>query len=371
MLKNRTIFVRENEEGIHPPHPIGMLPSPPDSRDYLYSNINPAKGAQLPDKFVLPYRKVGDQGAAGACVGFAVAAMQEYDACTNGDFEDLSPLYIYTKCKELDGVPTQEGTFPRIAMKVLKDVGVCTEEELPYAYPNSYRKLNLPSIGTALTESGSKRKITGYARLNTLDDILNAIYNENSVLLAVLATDSLMYPQEDGLVGLLNGSIYGGHAITAIGWDKNKKVTWKGELKNYNYTGVLYFRNSWGSDWGNNGYGMIPLDLIDIGKVEQAYDLKLVNEAWTTFHTVTDSTDLDYFKRMWAEPEPNGDILIRLVQGSKTMTVNGKETELREPLTNINGRIMAPIRETFEAAGAKVTWDNNNKEATIIFEKEK
>jgi len=41
--------------------------------------------------------------------------------------------------------------------------------------------------------------------------------------------------------------------------------------------------------------------------------------------------------------------------------VNNKEVELQSPIQNVNGRSMYPLRECFNAMGAGVTWDGNNK----------
>lgn len=45
------------------------------------------------------------------------------------------------------------------------------------------------------------------------------------------------------------GRIDGGHLILLCGYDLHKEV--------------IYFKNSWGEKWGNEGYGEIPLEKID------------------------------------------------------------------------------------------------------------
>ena len=51
--------------------------------------------------------------------------------------------------------------------------------------------------------------------------------------------------------------IVGGHAIVAVGYNDKMKI------KNTNpqtveTTGALLIRNSWGTEWGNKGYGWLP-----------------------------------------------------------------------------------------------------------------
>lgn len=45
------------------------------------------------------------------------------------------------------------------------------------------------------------------------------------------------------------GRIDGGHLVLLCGYDLHKEV--------------VYFKNSWGEEWGDKGYGEIPLDKID------------------------------------------------------------------------------------------------------------
>jgi C1A family cysteine protease len=51
-----------------------------------------------------------------------------------------------------------------------------------------------------------------------------------------------------------------GHAIVAVGYDDAKKV--KNTQCNKTTTGALLIRNSWGSSWGDNGYGWLPYDYV-------------------------------------------------------------------------------------------------------------
>lgn len=47
-----------------------------------------------------------------------------------------------------------------------------------------------------------------------------------------------------------------------------------------------------------------------------------------------------------------------------SLTVNGEKAETQVPPTIIDGRTMVPVRDIFEACGAKVNWDANTKTIT-------
>lgn len=364
---------------------FGFIPSKDDNRDYNYSRIATVTAAsKLPDKFMLDLKPIRDQGKSGTCVGFATAKIQECDGMTKNEQDVLSPLYLYNRCKAIDGLKV-EGTTLRDAMKVLSSNGICKENLYSYVDNADTRALKFPNIPQSATSDAGKRKIIGYARLNTLQEVLNAIFNENGAMLGVLVTDSFMTP-ENGVVGVLNGNIYGGHAIPAIGWDSKKVVKLTnsyGEVKSY--TGVVYFANSWGAEWGENGLGMIPFDLFDIAAKEEAWALKLVNEAWTTIHaTNEDGTgDPDYHKRknglldpIKPEPTPTptpsgGDkIVLQMTIKDKNLYVNGKAISMLVAPQIISGRTLTPIREPFEAIGGKVDWNANSKKITVTFNKD-
>lgn len=55
--------------------------------------------------------------------------------------------------------------------------------------------------------------------------------------------------------------VAGGHAIAAVGYDNALKIknTNPGAVET---TGALLIRNSWGTGWGDHGYGWLPYDYV-------------------------------------------------------------------------------------------------------------
>ena len=86
---------------------FGYLPSPPDYRDFRYGNMVPLKTDNLPDKFLLEKTIVRDQGQWGSCVGHAAASLKiSQEKLDNPQVNlDFSPLFIYSLCKQRDGIP--------------------------------------------------------------------------------------------------------------------------------------------------------------------------------------------------------------------------------------------------------------------------
>ena len=59
--------------------------------------------------------------------------------------------------------------------------------------------------------------------------------------------------------------VEGGHAVVAVGYDDNKKI---GSEK-----GALLIRNSWGKEWGDEGYGWMPYAYVEMGIAEDFWSL--------------------------------------------------------------------------------------------------
>jgi C1A family cysteine protease len=51
-----------------------------------------------------------------------------------------------------------------------------------------------------------------------------------------------------------------GHAIVAVGYEDNLKITNK--QCNKTTGGAFLIRNSWGTAWGDNGYGWLPYEYL-------------------------------------------------------------------------------------------------------------
>ena len=225
---------------------LGCIKDKFDDRDYLMRAYLPL--IKLPKK--IDYTKksspVKDQGDEGTCVSFATACgMKEYQELL--DYEklvELSPRFVYSECKKIDGMPEEEGTTIRSSMQVLKNKGVCQEKFWPY---QPYQK-DKPKKGAAV--NAKKFCVMTYARILNLNELRLTLANKGPCVIGVEVFEGMM-ETKTGLVPMpaKNESSLGGHAICPVGYDDKKKV--------------VKFKNSWSDKWGQKGYGFLPYAYVE------------------------------------------------------------------------------------------------------------
>lgn len=296
----------------------GMLPSPPDERDWPLSAI--AEPVTLPpavrlDNFV-PF--VLDQGKCGTCVAFSGAQIN--NTFTNRrkalPRDGLSPLFLYVRCKQEDGIPKQEGTYPRVALKVMQKDGIAPESALPYSQLPQDACLLFPEITATHIAAAQDYRIKAYARLYTVDEMKQALAAGKLIMAGVLVTDSFLSPAS-GVIPLPGGRILGLHAIVICGYDNTKKA----------------FRmvNSWGEGWGEKGFAWLPYAFCEWR--EKDLGMEALMEAW--------AVETEY-----------------ILPNERTETLD-------QPPVIVNNRIMAPVRWIIENSGGVVLdWNNSTKTVT-------
>ncbi len=256
----------------------GCHPDEPDPRDYRVMRMAPRVAAALPPSidYTLAMSKVTDQGSEGTCVAFAsVDGLKEYEERLEANKVDLSPRYVYQHCKEIDGVPG-EGTTIRAAMKVLQSRGVCPEECWPY---------HAERPGTPCHDADALAApyvIDGYWRVGP-NDVVQAMKESlvaNGPFVAGIEVYESFEDARDGVVPMpaKSESWLGGHAICIVGYDDTK--------------GYFKFKNSWGWDWGDGGYGYLPYSYME----------PYLMDAWSARDRVgpaPDPTPKPWYVRLW------------------------------------------------------------------------
>jgi len=108
---------------------LSCLKDPRDLRDIPMGLVLPPIPLPAKINYSADMTPVRNQGNEGTCVAFAsVVGVKEYqDTKEYKKIIELSPRYTYNLCKKNDGSPDEEGTYPRVAMKMLLKYGTPPE----------------------------------------------------------------------------------------------------------------------------------------------------------------------------------------------------------------------------------------------------
>ncbi|MCE5215344.1 MAG: cysteine protease [Methanobacterium sp.] len=267
---------------------LGWLPDRPDFRDLTVENkkILPmleSVGVKEPKKEIqdkVDLRKwcspVEDQGKIGSCTANAGVGMLEYyERKAFGKHIDASRLFLYKITRNLMKQTGDTGAFLRTTMSALVLFGVLPEEYYPYQIENFDEEP--PAFCYAYSQSYKALKYINLDPPNTSkEDLLSRIKTNLAAGMPSMfgfTVYSSLWNVKDGKIPFpcSKEKVEGGHAIMAVGFDDNLKIqnpTCKNETK-----GALLIRNSWGSKWGEAGYGWLPYEYVLRGLAQDWWTL--------------------------------------------------------------------------------------------------
>lgn len=210
-----------------------------------------------------------DQGTLGSCTGNGLAAAFAFiehhklnskpntnsflkphlKPDSNKTWFMPSRLFIYYNERRMEGtIPDDAGASIADGVKSIHDIGVCSETHWPYDITKFTQQ-----PPTLLYKEAAKHRTNKYRRLsNDLIQLKTALAQNSLVVFGICVYESFQSDEvaRTGIVPMPgpNEHFLGGHCIVLCGYNDE--------------TSMFIVRNSWGTQWGQQGYCEMPYTYV-------------------------------------------------------------------------------------------------------------
>ncbi len=221
----------------------------PGARQFEPSHLD---ASDLPSRVDLrPHlTAVEDQGDTNSCTANATAGAFEYLVKQHAQADwDVSRMFIYYNARRLEGDDIEdEGSAISDAVEGLKKFGACAEDTWPF----DKRHVNQKPSSTAYGEAKAEHVDDMEQVPTELDAWRHCLAEGRPIIFGLTLFDSFDKARK-GKVPLPNDKEqqrgkHGKHAMLCVGYSDTDEL--------------FIVRNSWGSDWGDDGYCYIPYDYM-------------------------------------------------------------------------------------------------------------
>jgi C1A family cysteine protease len=201
-----------------------------------------------------------NQGNCGSCVAFASVGTMQAQVNISSAIPGLNPRYSTQALFACGGGSCDYGWVPDSAADYLQSQGVPDESCAPYTSGASGQDVACRSVCADAAQR--TQKISQYSSpsrgAKNLTAVKQALHHGPLVTTLTVYADFLVYG--GGVYKHTKGQALGGHAVLIVGYDDSKNA--------------FIIRNSWGPEWGENGYGYVSYDdRSGVGDETWSYDV--------------------------------------------------------------------------------------------------
>ena len=213
------------------------------------------------------FSPVENQGQLGSCTANAVVGLLEYfERRAYGRHVDASRLFLYKATRDLLGWHGDTGAHLRSTMGALALFGVPPEQYWPYqiakfdteptpfcfAFASNFQALTYYRLDPPGT---TPRALLDRIRAKVASGLPSCFgFTVYSSISQASSTGQIPFPGK-------GERVVGGHAIDIAGYDDKLKIA-NAAPDGSTTTGAFLIRNSWGTSWGQAGYGWLPYEYV-------------------------------------------------------------------------------------------------------------
>jgi C1A family cysteine protease len=236
---------------------FGWTPDLPDFRDKYYFAFDshcvnticvPPKVDLRTDFPVVVY----DQGALKSSVANALASLIEFERLYHYKSQHYTPsrLFLHYIYRQAEGLTAHDvGASIRTTIKMLNKTGVCGEDRLPY---DVERFADKPD-DTCYEQAAATNERFKYYRVKQTLSQIKAVLVEGQPIVFGFTVYENMVSSDTAKTGVCivpseRERPLGGHVGVLCGYNDAARM--------------FVFRNSWGSEWGDGGYGYLDYDFV-------------------------------------------------------------------------------------------------------------
>lgn len=282
-------------------HGLGWIPDFPDLRDYTEETEDvrdilaptglastsgagrPGRGRRAPLPASVDLREwaspVEDQGGLGSCTAQAGAGVIEYyERKSFGRHVESSRLFLYKVTRNLMKMKGDTGAYLRLTMGAMVLFGVPPEEYWPYTDAAAGFDKEPPAFCYAFAQNSKtllyyRHDPSGSASPAVLERLKTHLAAGHPAMFGFTVYSSVAQAEETGRIPFPYGRerIEGGHAVVAMGYDD--AMTIRNASGGEAARGAFLIRNSWGTGWGEKGYGWLPYAYVLKGLAEDFWSV--------------------------------------------------------------------------------------------------